>query len=89
MKADCKDVIDTGDGVVVDMSFFNVPPVRLRYAETCNWPMVEVIAKQLDLTIEEALTKSLYMAARMVVRPGGDEGHFAWINEVAKEYHND
>ena len=89
MSPDCKDVIDTGDGVVVDMSYFNVPPVREAYIAKCDMPMVETISKQLGLTLDEAFTKSLYQACRMVVRRDGREGHFGWIADLAEEYWRD
>lgn len=86
MDPNCKEVIDTGDRVVVDMGFFNVPPVREHYAKECDQGMVEMIQRQLGLTYEEALTKSLYHACRMIVRPGGRDGYFGWIYDMAEAW---
>ena len=89
MNPKTTETIDAGDGIVVPMARFNIQPIRDRYALECDKGMLELMMRQLDLTYEEALTKSLYSACRMVVRPRGREGLYGWIEEMAEEYWDD
>ena len=90
MSPDIAEVIDTGDGIKVDMGFFNVPPVREQYIARCDMGMVKMLMERQGLTFDEAITKSLYHACRMVVRQDDpSDGLFGWIHDTAKDYHGD
>ena len=82
MNPDTQETIDAGDGVVVDMARYNIGPIRDRYIEETDMGMLELMQRQLDLTFDEALTKSLYHACRCAVRDRN--GHFGWIEDIAE-----
>ena len=84
MNPKTTEVIDAGDGVAVDMGFYNIHPVRDRFEETCDLGMIEMLMKQFDLTFDEAITKDLYYACRMVVRDTKAGGCFQWIQDTAE-----
>jgi len=84
MNPKTAEVIDAGDGIHVDMGYYNIPAVRDRYVETCDLGMIESLMGQFDLTFDEAITKSLYYACRLVVRDPRGGGVFQWIEDTAK-----